>query len=358
MLKANRFLQYWHKFLVLLNFLIFTSLLLIIVMPSVVKAAIYDPSPADGYTKLVAYLGDTSENKIPLILIHGIHGNQTGSSLLFTIDDINNPNYLYWQNFLDYFYANDLHQKFKLYLFFYESDKYSVREIARSLRNKLDDAIDCEKGDSCTYGEKIKDVPFVIVAHSMGGLVARSYMQEHSHRTGFYGGINHADGKRGGERIINLITLATPHHGSPAVNNEPRFNGLVDPAWDEWSKIDDASYWGILSKCWTCVLDPDNFNRADLRYDNFDGLWDGIPNEYINDSIERNDWLRDLNNIVFYDNKIIAYYGYIGNDPEVDLYGNMDASTFHWYLYANIDFLRQNHATALRFSGVLLERIF
>src|SRR5437867_7499101 len=43
--------------------------------------------------------------------------------------------------------------------------------------------------------------PVVILAHSMGGLVARSVMQDF-----------------GNNKVSVLITLATPHHGTPVVN--------------------------------------------------------------------------------------------------------------------------------------------
>ena len=41
----------------------------------------------------------------------------------------------------------------------------------------------------------------IIIAHSMGGLVAHSYIQNHN----------------GGSKVNKLITLATPYHGSQLV---------------------------------------------------------------------------------------------------------------------------------------------
>jgi len=192
---------------------IFLSLLLlssIISIPLVSQANIYDPSPADSHTVLTSYNTDSPEGKIPLILIHGWLGTSG-----------------YWDNFINYFYSNQLDQKFKLYLFFYDSNVYTVWEIGRSLRNKLDDAIDCSEGRGCIGETAIQDVPFVILAHSMGGLIARSYMSQHSHYTGNY------NNQRGGERISKLITLATPHHGTPIANGDARFSLFLDPMW--WS---------------------------------------------------------------------------------------------------------------------------
>lgn len=48
----------------------------------------------------------------------------------------------------------------------------------------------------------------VIVAHSMGGLVARAYLRDH-----------------GGARIAKAITLGTPHHGTDLANFGPGING-------------------------------------------------------------------------------------------------------------------------------------
>lgn len=48
------------------------------------------------------------------------------------------------------------------------------------------------------------DGPVIILAHSMGGLVARSFMQD-----------TFSNGLQSGEQVLRLITLATPHDGTP-----------------------------------------------------------------------------------------------------------------------------------------------
>ncbi|MEK6846197.1 MAG: hypothetical protein AABY26_05530, partial [Nanoarchaeota archaeon] len=276
------------------------------------QSGYYDPSPADAYTKLVADEDKNNNcngsNCIPLILIHGIHGNEING-----VDDISNPNRDYWVNLLNFSYKNGLNSKYKIYRFHYVSDMYSVWEIARSLRNKLDFAIDAKQ---------INDIPFVMIAHSMGGLVARSYMEEHSHKTGFYGGANHSDGKRGGERIVKLITLATPHHGSPGANHDSR-NQLASNAdtrdwiyqsvWglgNDWSTLISGaslSVWSMINH-----ISYDQYNRKDLLWDNFDGVMNNANNDI-------NLWLKDyLNSNSTYDTKLIAYYGYL--DPTNSTY--------------------------------------
>ena len=61
--------------------------------------------------------------------------------------------------------------------------------------------------------------PLVIVAHSQGGLVAREYMQNH------------------GGNVFRLLTVATPHYGSPIVN-------IGDDL--DWSWLDDLRSPGVL----------------------------------------------------------------------------------------------------------------
>jgi hypothetical protein len=88
-----------------------------------------DPSPADCSTDLFAWDFDNSNlgARTPLILIHGIHGNRQSFSAL-----------------VNYFTQNhdglDFNGKFKIYTFEYSSDRFPIWEIARSLRNRVDDS--------------------------------------------------------------------------------------------------------------------------------------------------------------------------------------------------------------------------
>lgn len=265
-----------------------------------------NPSPADNYTVLKTFPPGTpigNGNKIPLILIHGIHGNQKDWTPVDTIDD---PNFDYWGAFKRYFMDSgqtNVLNSYKLYAFHYVSDKFTVWEIARALRNHLDALVAVDP----TF-----DKPFVIIAHSMGGLVARSYMEEHWHMVGQFAG------RPAGERVSRLITLATPHHGTPIANDKPRVDESSHPVWDLFIRGGDAFWLDLLPS-----QDQDQIsrvvnvwepNRRDLRWDNFDGLWDSVPSEYVNDPNELNDWLRGIAHA--YDNKIVAYYGYVGpNSP-------------------------------------------
>ena len=166
-----------------------------------------DPSPADSVTSLIADPEPSPQigNRIPLILIHGAMSGTESS----------------FDRFVEFFQASDLPRAYKIYRFAYTNNIYPVWELARSLRNRIDALIDQE---ALLQDGSFNDGPLVLLGHSMGGLVARSYMAEHSHNTGVY------DGTRGGERILNsspwrpLITDPTPptrSHGSAAWTIQP-----------------------------------------------------------------------------------------------------------------------------------------
>src|SRR5258708_7604236 len=248
-----------------------------------------DPSPADCGTKLIedpSTPGPIANGKIPVILIHGIclmALQCDGSSPLTS--DLNT----YFSDLIAYL---SKYSGVKLYRCQYASNQYRLYDIARSLRNWLDYQI---KTNSAF------DSQYYLIAHSMGGLVARSYMNEHDHDTGAYAG------RRGGERVIKLITLATPHHGTPLANGDARVSSFWHPWW--WKEFSAFDCWA-----WSCLATEQN--RADLRWDNYDGrAWD-VP---YNVGYERNDWLRALPHT--YDKLIVAYYGYIGNSGLVYYYG-------------------------------------
>ena len=125
-------------------------------------------------------------NRIPLVLIHGIQSDPT-----------------MWNNFLNYYAAHpSLSNNFKPYTFGYNTDDTvmgaadpnDIFGLCPKLGNFLQQSFGNQK--------------VAILAHSMGGLVARAMMEYYTY----------PDGTRGGDRVLTLITLATPHHGTPAAN--------------------------------------------------------------------------------------------------------------------------------------------
>ena len=163
--------------------------------------------------------GVDREAQIPLILIHGWQGKYglTDPAELVTYD---NSTEAYFSEFLQYFEDSpELQKKYRLFLYKYPSYKH-ITFNARMLKQLI---------SQISY---FSDHKPVIVAHSMGGLVSRSLIEEHNY-----------------DNVRALITLATPHHGSPA-------------AIENWVDVAD----------WFANLSTPGAN--DLFWDNYDGVFE------------------------------------------------------------------------------------
>lgn len=248
--------------------------------------------PTNGGNQNCLYEEDVFDDlgtKTPLILIHG--WQYEGSP-------VPPPNNLvYWQNFLSYF--NDpntrlIKEKYKVYFFSYYSNDVSVY----TLSGILTELLDRQNRVDPSFGNK----PIVIVAYSMGGLVARSFMQQRQQTAGKF------TGQLGGVRVDKLITLGTPHHGAPSANNPNSISFILYPASSifsaEWLTLDDSAH---LIKG---VPRYNQVNRSDLRWDNYDGMLNFTPSSDV-----QNPWLAQLNSAKTFDNKIVAYAG--GYAPSV-----------------------------------------
>lgn len=176
-----------------------------------------------------------------------------------------------------------------------------VSQLAGELRDVLDQFTASDANFASTQ--------IAIVAHSTGGLIARSFMQEKLQ----------SNLRLGHEKVARLITLATPHHGSPAANGPALDNALKQTgsrSADAIRRLRRPLEWAFG------LVRYDENNRSDLRWVNFDapspegdlrnGLWyfssigtiSGFPNE-------RNLNLEALNSAtaVNVDHKIYAYAG-------------------------------------------------
>ena len=262
-------------------------------------------SPADDFTTLVTDESDSEPvgTRIPLILVHGLHGNAIG-----TVDDITNLKTDYFQQLIAYLGENSvIGQRFKIFRFHYVSDRFSIADIGKAMRNDLDGSI---------QDGTLPDTGFVVVAHSLGGLVTRAYMEER-HTVGVYAG------QPGGERISRLVTLATPHHGTHGANDAPRLSAFEDPAFENILAGLDRVAW-----CGSAICPGDQFvevtepNRADARWDAYDSAtaYNQCPNEC-------NLWLQTLNQSQSYDNKIVAYFGFV-NAENTPLFAGLQGLTF------------------------------
>ena len=137
------------------------------------------PSTTGGSPTFTPVSVDQTTNlagKTPIILIHGW---QIYTKNTYPMQDC-------WDNFINYFNSDSssLKGNYKLYSFDYPTAGH-VETNAQNLASIISSYFPSQK--------------VVIIAHSMGGLVAHSYIQE-------YGG---------GSKVLKLITLGTPYHGSP-----------------------------------------------------------------------------------------------------------------------------------------------
>ncbi len=286
-----------------------------------------DPSPADCDSMLVEDDPTvTLAGKTPVMLIHGIClaiANCNDSNL--STGPVANGK-LYFSDLSAFFSSPGASSQFKVYRFHYKSNLHTIYDIGRSLRNWLDYEI---KVNGLAF-----DTRYYIVAHSMGGLVARSYMNEHDHDTGIY------SGRRGGEWIRKLITLATPHHGTPLSNGDARVSSIWHPVWN-------GTFEGLDVDIWRSILGETVPDRSDMRWDDYDNrTWDGL---YIS-FFEYDNWLAGIPHT--YDQNIVAYYGYIGGGDLVYYYGtggSLDIALAFQFLTGGADYFS--------LIGVILQRI-
>lgn len=156
-----------------------------------------DPTPADCDTDLIedALTPGALGARTPLILIHDAWATASIAA----------PDRTYWNSLLAAFAAAPQFQsKYKLFRFHYLTGRHNSWDLARSLRNRLDALI-------ANFPEY--DTRFTLIAHGLGGLIARSYMDHHWHWAG--SSLSPYRARRAGERVNAVITLATPHHGTP-----------------------------------------------------------------------------------------------------------------------------------------------
>jgi len=172
--------------------------------------------------------------RIPVVLVHGLGGSNDG-----------------WDAFLRaYAQEPGWRSAFKPYSFRYNTTNAevaadpagprSISGIGAALRVALQAYYDRPAlAPDFGFGGK----PIIILAHSMGGLVARSMMQEQVFN----------DGQRGGQKVLHLITLGTPHQGSPLADAALAFGlqtvseltdtypgFLADLAWTNYDALNMA----------------------------------------------------------------------------------------------------------------------
>ncbi|MGQ9632571.1 MAG: esterase/lipase family protein [bacterium] len=128
--------------------------------------------------------------RTPLILIHGC-GSEGWSPAEIKRRKADKQR---WLPLLQFFkYDSEFNSTFKVYRFVYDS-RMGIPENAHLLDQSIDNS-------------ELKGERLIILAHSMGGLIARYLISQRE------------------EDVLLLITLGTPHHGSP----------LANPSWVRYS---------------------------------------------------------------------------------------------------------------------------
>src|SRR5450759_2691879 len=228
------------------------------------------------FARLLAY-PETGSTGVctPLILIHGIHG--TGVDPGCEIDALpraadGKPADCNWWPLIDYLKKNDTAtwHKTQIYIYRYISDKgYDAWTIGHELRNQID---------------KQKIPPnLLIVAHSMGGIVARNFMNY----------TLRGSSVRVYVMTLALVTLATPHHGSPLANLQwlnwtaEKLTYWTGDCYDlvcvtpngRFTSLDDL-FWRTANKSPAQAIHADLPNRSDLVWDDYDGLFQAARDEF------------------------------------------------------------------------------
>jgi len=202
------------------------------------------------YANIGKYMVDNqNDGRIPLLLIHGWQGDKGLTNPAVLLEYENNE-FSYWHNFISYYLATpELHTKYKLYTYHYPSYKH-ITYNARKLKEMLETL---KSSNNTVLGKALNSDGIVIMGHSMGGLVARSLIEEHKGL-----GTN-------AQKLKKLITLDTPHHGSHGAVQAHPINhfgdntgiknlhsaGSVDLIWDNYDKYYtcDVSFSFIDTQC-------------------------------------------------------------------------------------------------------------
>ncbi|WP_373532167.1 esterase/lipase family protein [Vampirovibrio sp.] len=167
-------------------------------------------------------------NRMPLILIHGI-----GASASTEFN---------WERFLDFTKKDKaLMGRYKIYLYHYDSSR-SVPAISQNLQQTLKNFIQL-------LGHK----PIKIVAYSEGGLLTRNAVQD-----------PYLD-----QYIDEVITIATPFHGSPLANPEWIRQQVKTESRVSLLRMSQRLAYNITGRLYPSF-------KEDFEWDNFDGA---IPSE-------------------------------------------------------------------------------
>jgi len=198
-----------------------------------------------------------NNGRIPLLLVHGWQGG-TGLRNPAQLGLSDNTELQYWRHFLDYYLATpELQNKYHVYLYHYPTYKH-ITYNASVLTTLLNELATKQPASDLAVARQKNGKGVVVLAHSMGGLVTRSATEE-------YDAFGH-----NAESLRRLITLDTPHHGSPAAN--PWFakfatlkdlytQGAADIQWDNFDTLySNADVAGFYTPRWDSAINSKSFD--------------------------------------------------------------------------------------------------
>lgn len=172
---------------------------------------------------LAAYDASPLHKRMPVVLVHGI-GSQ--DNRLFD-----------WQHFLAFTRRNGEFQKrYKIYLYHYDSGR-SVPAISQDLQARLR-----------TFLGEIGGTNIKILAYSEGGLLVRNALQDSY--------LN--------DHATEVLTIATPFHGSPLANPEWLQSQVKSESPFSLVRIGVKQAYAITNRKYPTF-------REDFHWDNFDG---------------------------------------------------------------------------------------
>jgi pimeloyl-ACP methyl ester carboxylesterase len=161
--------------------------------PQMATLGLYEPRAFLERAPMMFYaLEEDVGYKIPVVFVHGIDGSPRDFAAL--VDHLDRTRYRPW--FFYYPSGQDLGQLGEMFYRLFLSGKVIPLE----------------------------EMPLVVVAHSMGGVVVREAM-------------NRCTGRKGETRVAQLVTLASPLGGHPAAHHARRAP-VVIPSWRD---LDPAS---------------------------------------------------------------------------------------------------------------------
>ena len=228
--------------------------------------------------QLVVSHDQSISNPIPLILVHG-DGN-----------DSELDSYYKWQTLIDYVKNNAYNFRF-FDIWVWRNDTElpigfngytgNAKELSGYIYN------DILSNPIYSQGTKV-----LFVSHSRGGLVCRSFMNYNNQ----------------GDDVLGLITLGTPHHGSPFA--VPDWSAILWGYYVGTDETDRLAYNLLVGKS-GLGFDIDRMGSLNLTWDNMDSAIAGLTslNFGVSFSINNNVFLttRDQNEISTYSDETILF---------------------------------------------------